>query len=134
MTPYNPGLQLGHDVVAVARCHPLRPPGGDLTELARVGRLGADHVVDQFVPSLPPPRGPLRSSAGDAAAISSKVAQAAVTRSARRRAAAEVTVARSAWTVTAGTGRRHPLPQQPAEGLPGPRSTHWKRLQTWHLI
>src|SRR5919201_6791594 len=46
--------------------------------------------------SRPPPRGPLRSSAGDAAATWSKVAQTAVTRSTRRRACAGVTSDRSA--------------------------------------
>jgi len=37
-------------------------------------------VADELVPVRPPPRGPLRSSAGEAAAISSKVGHLAVLR------------------------------------------------------
>jgi len=41
-------------------------------ELARTGRVGTDHVVDQLVPVPATPRA-LRSSAGAAAAASSKL-------------------------------------------------------------
>src|SRR5262245_8620899 len=73
--------------------------------------------------SWPPPRGPLRSSAGDAAAISSKPAQAAVTRPARRRAAAGVTVTRSESAVICGNGRRHSGAANAVAGPAGTRST-----------
>jgi hypothetical protein len=65
----------------------------------------------------------LRSSAGDAAATSSKVAQAAVTRPTRRRAAAGVTFARSASAVICGNGRRHSGAANAVVGPSGTRST-----------
>ncbi len=73
--------------------------------------------------SRPPPRGPLRSSAGDAAATSSNVAQAAVTKPTRRRAAARVTSTRSASAVICGNGRRHSGAATAFVGPPGTRST-----------
>jgi hypothetical protein len=68
-------------------------------EFARVGRVGADHVADDLVPVEAATRGPLRSSAGEAAAICSKAAQAAVISPASSAAAAGVTAARSASAV-----------------------------------
>src|SRR5262249_39263984 len=71
----------------------------------------------------PPPRGPLRSSAGDAAATLSKIAQAAVTRPTTRREAAGVTFALSASAVICGKGRRHSGAANAVAGPPGTRST-----------
>ena len=50
------------------------------TPSLRVGRVGADHVADQLVPVPAATARPLRSSAGEAAAISSKVSHLAVQR------------------------------------------------------
>ena len=121
---YEPTAQTSRPDVAAAACSVAAPVLGLglTTHPVQASGLAATAGV---AASAGVSRAATAALAVPAARDRARVIQAAVTRSARRRAAAGVTFARSASAVICGNGRRHSGAANAVAGPPGIRSTTW---------
>jgi hypothetical protein len=103
--------------VAEARLLALDP------ELARVGRVGADHVADQLIPVPAATARPLAQLGGGGGGDLVEGRPGRIEQADQAAGRRGVSFARSASAVTCGNGRRHSGAANAVAGPPGTRST-----------